>query len=302
MSWTGPAEAKGSWTGPAEAKVSWTGPAEAQVSCTGPAEAMVSWTGPTLGGCSGSTDSRGRSGGADSRGRSGGSDSRGHSGSTDSRVCYGKHLRGTGTGGRWRGAGTGGRWRGAGTGGRWRGAGTGGRWRGAGSGSGLQTIPSKTTNKPRGTWGRSGSAELGGTSGNENEDALGRTSGDEDELDRTSGDEDELGRTSGDEDELDGTSGDTSGLTCAVNGDGLVELQTPVNSILFWVDYSLGGVTVHTGIQERGDEDITNRVFNGCRTEETQEHGEGHPNSLTHMTLTIIHQKHGAEQTIYRET
>ncbi len=29
---------------------------------------------------------------------------------------------------------------------------------------------------------------------------------------------------------------------------------------LLRVDYS---VTVHTGIQERGDEDVTNRVFNG---------------------------------------
>ncbi len=60
---------------------------------------------------------------------------------------------------------------------------------------------------------------------------------------------------------------DTSGLPFAANGDGLVlaadsgrlpanaglgELQTPVISILFQVDYS---VTVHTGIQERGDED-----------------------------------------------
>ncbi len=45
-------------------------------------------------------------------------------------------------------------------------------------------------------------------------------------------------------------------LTCAANGEGLVELQTPVNSILFWVHYS---VTVHTGIQERGDEDYNKR-------------------------------------------
>ncbi len=40
------------------------------------------------------------------------------------------------------------------------------------------------------------------------------------------------------------------------------------------------------------DEDITNRVFNGWRTEEIQEHGEGHPNSMetwTQLTLTIIH-------------
>ncbi len=145
-----------------------------------------------------SADSRGRSGGADSRGRSGGSDSPGRSGSADSRRCCGKHLRGAGTRGRWRGAGTGGRWRGAGARERW--------W-GAGSGSGLQTIPSKTTNKPRGTWGRSGSAGLDGTSG----------------------DEDGLGRTRGDEDEL----------------------QTPVNSILFWVDYS---VTAHgdPGTRRRG--------------------------------------------------
>ncbi len=92
--------------------------------------------------------------------------------------------------------------------------------------------PLKTTNKPRGTWGRSGSAELVGTSG----------------------DEDGLGRTSGEEDELGGASRDTSGLPFAANGDGLVlaadsgrvpsnaglgELQTPVNSILIRVDYSV---------------------------------------------------------------
>ncbi len=113
----------------------------------------------------------------------------------------------------------------------------------------LQTIPSKTTNKPRGTWGHSGSAELAGTSG----------------------DEDGLGRTSGEEDELGGASRDTSRLPFTANGDGLVlaadsgrlpasaglgELQMPVISILFRVDYS---VTVHTGIQEQGDEDCDKR-------------------------------------------
>ncbi len=41
-----------------------------------------------------------------------------------------------------------------------------------------------------------------------------------------------LDGTSGDEDELDRASRDPSGLTCAANGDGLVELRTPVNSIL----------------------------------------------------------------------
>ncbi len=45
---------------------------------------------------------------------------------------------------------------------------------------------------------------------------------------------------------LEGT-GEVQALEGAVS-----ELQTPVISILFRVDYS---VTVHTGIQERGDED-----------------------------------------------
>ncbi len=71
---------------------------------------------------------------------------------------------------------------------------------------------------------------LDGTSGGIDE--LDGTSGGIDELDGTSGDEDELDGTSGDEDELDRASRDPSGLTCAANGDGLVELRTPVNSIL----------------------------------------------------------------------
>ncbi len=54
--------------------------------------------------------------------------------------------------------------------------------------------------------GRSGSAELDGTSGDEGE--LDGASGDEGELGGTSGDEGELGGTSGDEGELGGTSGD----------------------------------------------------------------------------------------------
>ncbi len=129
--------------------------------------------------------------------------------------------------------------------------------------SGLQTIPSKTTNIPRGTWGRSGSAELVGTSG------------DEDGLDRTSGEEDELG----------GASRDTSGLPFAANGDGLVlaadsgrlpanarlsELQTPVNSILFRVDYSV--TLLQGGSRNEETRSITNRVFNVEQTEETHEH------------------------------
>ncbi len=50
--------------------------------------------------------------------------------------------------------------------------------------------------------------------------------------------------------------------------------------------YSYMSVTVHTGIQERGDEDVTNRVFNGWRTEETQGRTS---KQVWHMTFTITH-------------
>ncbi len=100
------------------------------------------------------------------------------------------------------------------------------------------------------------------------------------ELAGTSGDEDGLGRTSGEEDELGGASRDTSGLPFAANGDGLVlaadsgrlpantglgELQTPVNSILFRVDYS---VTVHRGARnEETRIDINSRLYSNMEVD-----------------------------------
>ncbi len=74
------------------------------------------------------------------------------------------------------------------------------------------------------------------------------------------------------------------GLVLAADSDripanaGLGELQTPVNSILFRVDYSVS--VLHGGSRNEETRSITNRVFNVEQTEETQEHRKGHPYRL----------------------
>ncbi len=47
---------------------------------------------------------------------------------------------------------------------------------------------------------------------------------------------------------------------------------------------------------------VTNRVFNAEQTEETQEHRYGHLHRHWYLTYAITDRKHGAEQTINRET